>query len=79
MIDVLKSKTLVSDGAMGTMLQENGLLAGQCPEEMIDIMEEFREHTKLPLIAQVNVGLPETIESNLKNILQFSLKCGCNN
>jgi len=32
-IDALKSRTLVSDGAMGTMLQENGLNAGHCPEE----------------------------------------------
>jgi len=32
------------------------------PKEMIDIMEEFREHTDLPLLAQANAGLPEIVE-----------------
>ena len=32
-IELLKSSTLVADGAMGTMLQKYGLLAGSCPEE----------------------------------------------
>jgi 5-methyltetrahydrofolate--homocysteine methyltransferase len=32
-IDQLKNRTLVSDGAMGTMLQKYGLLSGSCPEE----------------------------------------------
>ncbi len=30
--DILKSKILVFDGAMGTQLQEKGLPAGECPE-----------------------------------------------
>jgi 5-methyltetrahydrofolate--homocysteine methyltransferase len=32
-LDLLKTRTLVSDGAMGTMLQKYGLVAGECPEE----------------------------------------------
>ena len=32
---------------------------------MIDIMEEFRSHTDLPLLAQANAGLPETIEGKM--------------
>ena len=63
--DALKSRTLVSDGAMGTSLQENGLTAGHCPEEMIDIMEEFKEHTDLPLLAQANAGLPDTKDGKM--------------
>jgi 5-methyltetrahydrofolate--homocysteine methyltransferase len=31
-IELLHQKTLVIDGAMGTMLQENGLKSGECPE-----------------------------------------------
>ena len=31
--EALKSKVLVSDGAMGTMLQSQGLPSGHCPEE----------------------------------------------
>jgi len=31
-LDLLKQKILVIDGAMGTMLQENGLKSGECPE-----------------------------------------------
>jgi 5-methyltetrahydrofolate--homocysteine methyltransferase len=31
---LLTEKPLVCDGAMGTMLQANGLLAGHCPEEL---------------------------------------------
>lgn len=33
-IDALTQKVLILDGAMGTMLQERGLKAGGCPEEM---------------------------------------------
>ncbi|HZK43974.1 MAG TPA: homocysteine S-methyltransferase family protein [Syntrophomonadaceae bacterium] len=29
---ILKSKTLILDGAMGTMLQKSGMLPGECPE-----------------------------------------------
>jgi 5-methyltetrahydrofolate--homocysteine methyltransferase len=32
-IELLHTSTLVADGAMGTMLQKYGLLAGDCPEE----------------------------------------------
>jgi 5-methyltetrahydrofolate--homocysteine methyltransferase len=32
-IELLNTSTLVADGAMGTMLQKYGLLAGSCPEE----------------------------------------------
>jgi len=32
---------------------------------MIDIMEEFREHTDLPLIAQANAGLPQAIDGKI--------------
>lgn len=31
-LELLKQRILVIDGAMGTMLQENGLKAGECPE-----------------------------------------------
>lgn len=31
-LDLLKQKILVIDGAMGTMLQKNGLKSGECPE-----------------------------------------------
>ncbi len=58
---ILKLRTLVSDGALGTLLQENGLPTGQFPGEMVDVMEEFRNHTDLPLLAQANSRLPETI------------------
>src|SRR5512137_1710521 len=37
---VLKERTLVLDGAMGTMLQERGLKPGQSPEEMNLTMPE---------------------------------------
>jgi 5-methyltetrahydrofolate--homocysteine methyltransferase len=32
-LDEIKIRTLVADGAMGTMLQKNGLTVGGCPEE----------------------------------------------
>ncbi len=31
--EIIKSRVLVSDGAMGTMLQDKGLPTGHCPEE----------------------------------------------
>jgi methionine synthase I (cobalamin-dependent) len=30
---ILEERTLLLDGAMGTMLQTNGLKSGECPEE----------------------------------------------
>ena len=33
-LEVIKSRALMMDGAMGSMLQEAGLLPGACPEEM---------------------------------------------
>ena len=37
-----------------------GANCGKGADEMVDIMEEFRQHTDLPLLAQANAGLPET-------------------
>ena len=33
-LEAIGERVLVLDGAMGTMLQERGLLPGGCPEEM---------------------------------------------
>ncbi len=32
LLDLLKERVLILDGAMGTMLQEQGMMPGQCPE-----------------------------------------------
>jgi len=42
-----------------------GANCGRGPDEMVDIMAEFREHTELPLLAQANAGLPETIDGKM--------------
>jgi 5-methyltetrahydrofolate--homocysteine methyltransferase len=42
-----------------------GANCGKGADEMVDIMEEFRQHTDLPLIAQANAGLPETKEDKI--------------
>jgi len=42
-----------------------GANCGKGPEEMVEIMEEFRNHTDLPLLAQANAGLPETIDDKM--------------
>ncbi len=42
-----------------------GANCGKGADEMIDIMEEFRQHTDLPLLAQANAGLPETIDNRI--------------
>jgi 5-methyltetrahydrofolate--homocysteine methyltransferase len=49
LINLLKSRILVSDGAWGTFLQEKGLVPGECPElwnvthrkEVLDIAESY--------------------------------------
>jgi len=42
-----------------------GANCGKGAEEMIDIMEEFRQLTDMPLIAQANAGLPETKDNKI--------------
>ena len=39
-VKILEKKPLLLDGAMGTMLQENGLKSGNCPEEWNNIKPE---------------------------------------
>lgn len=42
-----------------------GANCGKGAEEIIDIMEEFRQLTDMPLIAQANAGLPETKDNKI--------------
>ena len=42
-----------------------GANCGKGADEIIDIMEEFRQHTDMPLIAQANAGLPETVDEKI--------------
>ncbi len=34
LLDIIRTRTLLIDGAMGTMLQEGGMEPGACPEEL---------------------------------------------
>lgn len=42
-----------------------GANCGQGADEIIDIIEEFRQITDMPLIAQANAGLPETKDNKI--------------
>lgn len=42
-----------------------GANCGKGADEMVDIMEEFRQKTDFPLIAQANAGLPETQDDKI--------------
>ena len=73
-LEILKEKILIIDGAMGTMLQKNGLKSGDCPEawniEHPDIIKKI--HTSY-LEAGADIILTNTFGANgvkLKKVKQ---------
>lgn len=71
----LKSEILVLDGAMGTMLQKNGMKSGACPEELnlsnpAMIKEVHREYAG----AGVNIITSNTFGGNRIKLSEYGLE-----
>ena len=70
-----KSEILISDGAMGTMLQDKGLKAGGCPEEWnITHPDEVRAIAEAYLKAGSNVILTNTFGGSRFKLAKFGLE-----
>ncbi len=73
-IELMKKKTLIFDGAMGTQLMERGLKKGECPEKWnIEKPEIVREIHKSYFDAGADAVLTNTFGGNSIKLSHFNL------
>ncbi|MDD3293860.1 MAG: homocysteine S-methyltransferase family protein [Geobacteraceae bacterium] len=74
-LDAIRERVLVLDGAMGTMLQERGLKAGQSPEELnLTMPEVVREVHRAYLLSGAEIIVTNTFGGNREKLSHYGLE-----
>ncbi|MFQ5868848.1 MAG: homocysteine S-methyltransferase family protein, partial [Candidatus Zixiibacteriota bacterium] len=72
---LIEGVVLVADGAMGTMLLQRGLKAGDCPERMnLEQPEALEEIARLYLQAGADIIQTNTFGASPLKLSQYSLR-----